>query len=206
MTAQAVSQRVVTRRPRRDQRGDAVSTTSGPWRQAASGGVTVSWRGRLRQACWAVVLVALALAGLRLPAQAQLLRPFTVQFTNNKPGDIYIIGNTLLSCDPKRRPTALESLATDFPCRLRPRLRRQPLQAYQTCDPNIAKKGEGFIKGGWNLCRPRHLPERPGVPHGPHQPGDTAGQATTPVAPSGCCRLGPVSSGQVSTGVPGAPV
>ena len=104
MTAQAVSQCVATRRTLRAQRGDVVATTSGPWRQAASVWAAVSWHGRIRQVCWAVVLVTLALAGLSLPAQAQKLRDFTVRFTENNHGEIYIIGNTLLSCVPPPFP------------------------------------------------------------------------------------------------------
>ena len=52
---------------------DAAAAMPGPWRQAVSVGAAVAWRGRIRQVCWAVVLVALSLAGLSLPAQAQLL-------------------------------------------------------------------------------------------------------------------------------------
>ena len=145
MTAPAISPRVVTRRPRRAQREDVVPTTSGPWRQAASGGVPVAWRGRLRQVCWAVVLGALALAGLRLPAQAQLLREFRPQLTTNTRGDIFIIGNTLMSCNPKKETDALESRETISP-RFTPEVAEKPPQIYQTCDPNIAVQGEGFIK------------------------------------------------------------
>ena len=108
MTAQAVSQRVATRRTLRAQRGDAVATTSGPWRQAASVGAAIAWRRRIRQVCWAVVMVALVIAGLSLPAQAQVLRntvteSFDRRFTTNDDGEIYIIGNTLFSCFPVQR-------------------------------------------------------------------------------------------------------
>ena len=145
MTAPAILPRIVTRRPLRAPRGDVVATTSGPWRQAASGGVPISWRGRIRQVCWAVVLGALALAGLRLPAQAQLLREFRPQFTTNNRGDISIIGNTLMSCNPKAVSDALENLAAISPL-FTPEEADKPPQIYQTCDPNIAVQGEGFIK------------------------------------------------------------
>ena len=141
---------------------------AGRGEQAASVWATVSWRGRLRQACWAVVLVALALAGLSLPAQAQLLRPFTVQFTDNKPGDIYIIGNTLFSCDPRLKPAGLES-CVDFPSvyprgcdfgsskRIRHVIPTLPRRARDS-----SRRVIRFVAGR------RHLSERPGVQHGPH--------------------------------------
>ncbi|HEY5869637.1 MAG TPA: hypothetical protein VI542_29415, partial [Candidatus Tectomicrobia bacterium] len=152
MLAQATAPRGVVHHALCAQEAAAAAAIPGPWRQAVSGGATVSWRCRFRQACWAVVLVALSLAGLRLPAQAQLLRPFTVQFTDNRPGDIYIIGNTLFSCDPRLKPTGLEDLASTSPP-FTPEAAAQPLQAYQTCDPNIAKKGEGFIKQGGKFVK-----------------------------------------------------
>ena len=100
MTAQAVSPRVGTRRPRRAQREDVVPTTAGPWRPGVSGGVPspgVAASARCAGPwCW-----------LPWPSLASVSRPrrnssvSSVQFTANSPGDIYIIGNTLISCDPK---------------------------------------------------------------------------------------------------------
>ena len=71
-----------------------------PWRQAAALRAPGAWHSRRQQVVWVVVLVALGLASVSTSVQAQLVRPFTARYTNNAPGDIYIIGNTLLSCVP----------------------------------------------------------------------------------------------------------
>ena len=79
------------------------------------------------------MLVALGLASVSPPVQAQLVRPFTARYTNNAPGDIYIIGNTLLSCVPTPTGAPLERPDDDDDPR-------------DTCDPDIPKFGSGLIK------------------------------------------------------------
>ena len=104
MPATTPAQRVAYRHICRDQGGGAVITSYGQEQQAASVGAASAWRGRIHQACWAVVLVALILADLSLPAQAQVIRPFTSppRFTRlAERGDIYIIGNTLFRVSPE---------------------------------------------------------------------------------------------------------
>ena len=46
----------------------------------------------------ALLLVVLGVPLLCVPAQAQVVRAFTPRFTTSEPGDILLIGNTLMSC------------------------------------------------------------------------------------------------------------
>src|SRR5262245_46949097 len=133
MTAHAASHQRVPGSVLRPPGGQAPAIRGGPWWQTACRGVAGCWRRRLQRVVWVVVLAALGLASLRTSVQAQLIRPFTVRFTANAPGDIYIIGNTLLSCVPKPPGVPLERPDDDDDPR-------------DTCDPDIPQFGAGLIK------------------------------------------------------------
>lgn len=53
---------------------------------------------RVRVAAGAFALAALVLAAVAPPAAAQVVRAFTTRYSSNQPGDITLIGNTIMTC------------------------------------------------------------------------------------------------------------